>query len=547
MKDDLKLRDYQNECLIALRNRYLAGKRRQLVCLPTGTGKTVIFAQFPAFFNMKKRMLVLAHREELLVQARDKILRANPHLNVDIEQASRTADENSDVVIAGVQTIGRRDSKRIKKMDPEQFYLIVVDEAHHATAETYRRTLDYFQVFEKDTQKMLVGFTATPKRGDGEGLDQVFEEISFSKSLPEMIEAGYLTPLAAYRIETDVDLSGVHTRMGDFVTGQLSKTVNIDARNALIVKVYQEHLKTRQTLCFCVDVNHTLTLADAFRKNGIPTAAVTGSMDRDERGKALSEFQSGKCRVLTNCMVLTEGYDETSIAGIILARPTKSPLLYTQMIGRGTRLHPGKADVVVIDIVDVTRDNKLVNLSTLFGLPPQFDMEGHTTQQVQDALNWVEENRPWVRTDLATSMSDLRYKCQKISLFDMKTPGEITQYSDYAWMKTGPASYRLNLANHESVMISSTILGEYEVSLRRFHLEETLGKTPALVHAVAAADRYVERNKKDSLKLVNRKSTWRHQPVSAKQRKILESRGLTVPKKMTKGQASHIIGLLFHK
>ncbi|MBN1997741.1 DEAD/DEAH box helicase [candidate division KSB1 bacterium] len=543
----MNLRDYQTECLNALRSRYLAGKRRQLVCLPTGTGKTVIFAQFPAFFNMKKRMLVLAHREELLNQARDKILRANPHLNVDIEQANRTADENSDVVIASVQTIGRRDSKRIKKMDPDQFYLIVVDEAHHATAETYRRTLEYFKVFEENTKKLLVGFTATPKRGDGEGLEQVFEEISYSKSLPEMISAGYLTPLAAYRVETDVDLSGVHTRMGDFVTGQLSRTVNVNERNALIVKVFRDFLQSRQTLCFCVDVNHTLTLAEGFRKNDIPTAAVTGSMDREERAKALADFQSGKCRVLTNCMVLTEGYDETSISGIILARPTKSALLYTQMIGRGTRLHPGKKDVVVIDIVDVTRDNKLVNLATLFGLPPAFDMEGHTTQHVQEALNWVEENRPWVRTDLATSMSDLRYRCQKISLFEMQTPDEITQYSDFAWMKTGPGSYRLNLANSETVIIAPTILGDYEVTLRKFHREETLGKTPALIRALGAADRYVEINKKDSLKLVNRKSAWRHQPVSARQRQILESRGFTVPKKMTKGQASHIIGMLFHK
>ena len=347
-KKSFSLRDYQIECLTAIRDRYLAGVRRQLTCLPTGSGKTVIFSEFPKFFRMKKQMLVLAHRAELLDQACDKLRQANPDLRVEIEQAGRVADPDSHVVVASVPTLGRKGSGRLPRLDPDRFFLIVVDEAHHATAKTYRRILKYFGVFEPDTPKLIVGFTATPKRGDGEGLDAVFEEIVFSRTLPEMIGAGYLSPVAGFRVETDVDLSRVKTRMGDFVVSHLSEAVNVEQRNSLVVDVFRSRLKEKQTLCFCVDVAHAHSLAEAFNAGGIPAGAVTGDMDHSERTKILTGFRTGSIRVLANCMVLTEGYDEPSVEGIILARPTKSTLLYTQMIGRGTRLHPGKENVTVL-------------------------------------------------------------------------------------------------------------------------------------------------------------------------------------------------------
>jgi ATP-dependent helicase IRC3 len=234
----LKLRDYQRECLKAVYENYRTGIRRQVVSLPTGSGKTVIFSELPRYLKMKKKMLVLAHRSELLEQARDKIRQANPDLRVEIEQAGRVAGPESQVVVASVPTLGRENSKRLRRLDSEDFYIIVVDEAHHSTAKTYVRVLKHFGVFEKTGRKLLVGFTATPKRGDGKGLDAVFQEIVFSRTLPEMIDAGYLSPVAGYRVETDVDLSRVKVRMGDFVASQLSAAVNIEQRNELVVKVY---------------------------------------------------------------------------------------------------------------------------------------------------------------------------------------------------------------------------------------------------------------------------------------------------------------------
>lgn len=540
----MKLRDYQQECLDAVKDRYKAGVRRQLVCLPTGTGKTVIFAQFPRFFRMKKRMLVLAHREELLDQARDKIRRANPDLKVEVEQAGRAAADDADVVIASVPTLGRKGGARITRLNPDQFYLLVVDEGHHATAVSYRRTLDYFGVFTANTRKLLVGFTATPKRGDGQGLDAVFEEITFSRSLPDMMRAGYLAPLAAYRVETDVDLSGVKTRMGDFVAGQLSRAVNVSARNALVVKVYRERLAGRPTLVFCVDVAHAHSLAEDFRKANIACASVTGEMDHESRAQALRAFSAGKVDVLTNCMVLTEGYDETSIAGIILARPTKSTLLYTQMIGRGTRLHPGKKNVTVIDIVDVTRDQKLVSLPSLFGLPADCDLEGRTTQEAQKAFEWVAANRPWVRTDLACSLTDLRYRCRRIALFDLETPSELLAVSEYAWIPIGGNRHRLNLSHGERIVTAPTILGKWEALLEGGDNEQVIIRADNLSKAIRAADSFVKHERISSVPLVTRHTRWRRQPASEKQLDILRRLGIEIPRGLNRGQASRIIGML---
>jgi ATP-dependent helicase IRC3 len=539
-----RLRNYQRKCLAAIRDRYLAGIRRQLTCLPTGSGKTVIFAEFPRYFRMKKQMLVLAHRAELLDQACAKIRLANPNLRVEVEQAGRSADPDSHVVVASVPTLGRKASKRLNLLDPDRFFLIVVDEAHHATAKTYRRILKYLGMFDPETRKLLVGFTATPKRGDGEGLDAVFQEIVFSRSLPEMISAGFLSPVAGYRVETDIDLSLVKTRMGDFVTSQLSMAVNVDARNNLVVKVFRSHLKDRKTLCFCVDVAHAHSLANAFNAEGIPAGAISGNMEGSERTRVLADFSNGTIQVLANCMVLTEGYDEPSVEGIILARPTKSTLLYTQMIGRGTRLHPGKDDVMVVDIVDVTRDHSLTTLPGLFGLSGKFDLEGHTVEEVQKALRWVETYRPWIPITKAMSLTDLRYRCRKINLFDLEIPEELLGYSRYAWVSIGKGAYRLGLSEGRAIMVAPTILGDWEVLLSRRGGETVLASSQDIQTAIMEAENHVMENLSECVGLVTRDTRWRRDPATKKQINVLRAKKLDVPEGLTKGQASHLISML---
>jgi len=547
MQGQVELRDYQRECLAAIFRRYKAGVRRQLVCLPTGTGKTVIFARFPSFFRMKRRMLVLAHRAELLHQARDKLLAANPALKVEIEQAERSASGDSDVVVASVPTLGRRESRRLAALDPDQFSIVVVDEAHHATAESYQRIVKYLGLLEPDTKKLLVGFTATPKRSDGIGLDAVFDEISFSRTIPEMMHAGYLAPVAGYRVETDIDLSRVKTSMGDFVVSQLSDAVNIESRNALVVKAFRELVPDRRTLVFGVDVAHALALSAAFNHYGIAAAPVTGDTPPDARSNTLAAFSAGRIQVLTNCMVLTEGYDEPAVDGIILARPTKSALLYTQMIGRGTRLHPGKNDVTVVDVVDNSSKHRLVTLPSLFGLAPDFNLKGRTTSDVQRAMKWVEANRPWVKADLAADLDDLRLRCTRVDLMGLRLPDELKGLALFAWAAVGRNAYRLGLGQGEYLTCALTMLQQWEVVLGSRHIEEDGSIVAAerrLDLAIRKAEQYVRQKRPGALDLVDLRASWRRLPATEKQIGRLKRAHLVPPPRISRGQASHLIAML---
>ncbi len=544
----MKLRDYQLECLESILDRYRAGIRHQLVCLPTGTGKTVIFSQFPVFFRMKRRMLVLAHRAELLNQARDKLLAANPALQVEIEQAGRTASESSNVVVASVPTLGRSGSARLTRLDPSQFSIVVIDEAHHATAETYGRIIGHLGLDQPGSSKLLVGFTATPKRSDGVGLHGVFDEISFSRTIPEMMAAGYLAPVAGYRVETDVDLSRVKTRMGDFVVSQLSRAVNVEDRNALVVKAFRELVPDRRTLVFCVDVAHALDLAAAFAHYGIAAAAVTGDTPFGERAEMLAAFSSGRLQVLTNCMVLTEGYDEPAVDGIILARPTKSNLLYTQMIGRGTRPLAGKRDVTVVDMVDNSMKHHLVTLASLFGLAGRFNLKGRTTTEVERAIEWVETHRPWVRTDIATDLDDLRLRCQRVDLLQLRLPDELAG-ADFAWVAVGRNSYRLGLGRGEFLTCAPTLLDNWEVVLRSPDPQangSVVAAETELDGAISRAEDYVRQALPDALALVDLGASWRWQPATEKQIERIRRAHIEPPPKISRGQASHLIAMLCH-
>jgi ATP-dependent helicase IRC3 len=260
--------------LTRIHEAYRTGKRRVVVSLPTGTGKTVVFAHFPQYFKMKKRLLVLAHREELLLQARNKFLDVDPGLKVEIEQSGSRASQDAKVVIASVPTLGRSGSSRLKQLNPDDFFLIVVDEAHHAVAPTYRRIFEHFGLFNADTPRYLVGFTATPRRGDKQGLGEVFQEVCYARDLREMILAGYLCHIAGWRVDSDTSLDEVKVRHGDFVESQLAAVVNTGDRNQLLVNAYRQYAKGRRTIVFCVDVEHAKAVSTTFQSAGFRAAAV---------------------------------------------------------------------------------------------------------------------------------------------------------------------------------------------------------------------------------------------------------------------------------
>src|SRR5437879_4287236 len=389
------LRDYQREALRAVRDAYIAGKRRVIVSLPTGTGKTVVFAHFPRVLNMKKRLLVLAHREELLLQARDKFRSIEPELKAEIEQAGTHAAADAKVVIASVPTLARN-AARLSRLQPDQFSIVVVDEAHHAVAPSYRRIFDHFGLFESGASRYLIGFTATPRRGDKQGLGEVFQEVCYARDIREMIADRYLCPIIGWRVNTDLSLDDVKLRHGDFIESQLARVVNTPLRNNLLVKAYRDFAPGRRAIVFCVDVAHAKDVHRVFAEAGIRAATVWGALSRDQRRSTLAAFSAGEIDVVTNCNVLTEGFDEPRVDCVIMAPPTKSKLLYAQMLGRGTRLHPGKKDLVVIDVADNSRTHQLPGLHTLFNLPLNMNLKGGNALEVERQIERFNRTQPWI-------------------------------------------------------------------------------------------------------------------------------------------------------
>lgn len=363
------LRAYQREAIDSARAAFQAGQRSTLVVLPTGAGKTVIFAEIArlsALRGGRGAVLVLAHRRELIDQARAKIQRAAPDARVDVEQGRHRADRAADVVVASVPTLSR--GKRLGTWPRDAFSLIVVDEAHHALAASYRRILDHFG------RARVLGFTATPDRGDGGSLAEVFQSVAYSRSMLDLIRDGHLVPLRARTVHVDAfDLEGVQLVGGDFdgagIAAALGEPGVIEALADLLV----EHHEGRATLVFVAGVDRAHELAEALEARDAGGAvAVDGTTPDEERAAAFDAFQAGAVRFLVNVGVATEGTDLPRCACVAVARPTMSRPLLVQMVGRGLRLFDGKADCLVLNFAPSNARHRLA-LPTDALLPPEAD------------------------------------------------------------------------------------------------------------------------------------------------------------------------------
>jgi ATP-dependent helicase IRC3 len=377
----LQMRPYQDEALAAITEARERGIRRQLVALPTGAGKTVIFSELAR--RATRPVLVLAHRAELVNQARDKLARAiGDDQAVAVEQASQHASAVAKVVVASIRSLrsGRLDRLRAAW----DFEWVIYDECHHSPADDNLRVLRELGVFEADWTGTLVGFTATTLRGDGIGLDTVFEEIVCSRTISDLIAEEYLVPLCGFRVATSTDLEAVSPGTGgDFPVEELAEAVDIQERNSLVARSIQELARDRRTIVFCVTVAHAKHLARALTGLGVACRAVYGSMKVEERAQTLADFRRGDLAAITNIGVLTEGFDDPGVSCIAMARPTRSEGLYAQCIGRGTRLAEGKKDCLVLDFVDLS-DLELVTLPRLHGMPTDLDLQGQRADEAEE-------------------------------------------------------------------------------------------------------------------------------------------------------------------
>ena len=532
----IQLRPYQQEALDAVNAFSDKGINRQLVVLPTGAGKTVIFSHLPQTKNDSLPMLVLAHRAELLYQAKEKIGWSNPELDIQIEQADNVAG-HCDVVVASVPTLGRAESERILKYPKNYFKTIVIDEAHHAAAPTYRRILDYFN------PSLLLGVTATPQRSDNTRLTDVFDEIVYYKTIQDLIEDGYLCSLVGYRIKTNTDISGVATNEGDYVASQLEDAIDTPERNAHIVAAYHSLVPESKAIVFCAGVKHANNLASSFSATQVPTEVILGDTSTQDREHILARFKSGKTRVLVNVGVLTEGFDEPSIQSIILARPTRSTLLYTQIVGRGTRLYEGKPHCTILDFVDTTKGKKPIGLPSLLGLPPEFDLQGQDLIEVAKKYKELEDYCPGEAVRVLDP-NDIELAYKRINLFMPPPPNEfVQQYSRYVWAEVAENDFHLGIDNNNSLRIYVDALGRWLVEFR--YRSQTKNETHILGYpedmreSFVRADRWITNNF-DS-KLIESDAAWRSDGPSDAQRKLLKRIGVPVTSDMTKGTASQII------
>src|ERR1700746_824567 len=538
------LRAYQSEALKAVLDAYKAGKRRVIVSLPTGTGKTVVFAHFPRVLNMKKRLLVLAHREELLLQARDKFRSIDPELKVEIEQAGTHAGAHAKVVIASVPTLARSGAP-LSRLQPDEFSIVVVDEAHHAVAPSYRRIFDHFGLFEPHVSRYLIGFTATPRRGDKQGLGEGFQEVCYARDMREMSADRYLCPITGWRVASDLSLDHVKVRHGDFIESQLAHAVNIPLRNRLLVKAYRDFALGRRAIVFCVDVAHAKDVHRVFAEAGIRAATVWGALSRDQRRSTLAAFSAGEIDVVTNCNVLTEGFDEPRVDCVIMARATKSKLLYAQMLGRGTRLHPGKKDLVVIDVADKPRTHQLPGLHTLFNLPLNMNLKGGNALEVERQIERFNRTQPWIDISRIRTPEDLKVAAERIEFFNFDPPAEIRAYTQNTWQAV-PAGYRLGLPEGEWISIEPNLLDAWDIRLSSVRQSSVLllSRATSLAAAVASADRFVVLHRPDARRLVERSAHWRNELPSDKQKQVLALNRIPVPQGLTRGQAAQMISQL---
>lgn len=344
----MALRPYQSEAMQAVLREWEGGHLRTLLVLPTGTGKTIVFSKIiEELVKRGERVLVMAHRGELLEQAADKLANATG-LGCAVEKAQESClGSFFRVTVGSVQTL--MNPKRLALFSESYFNTIIVDEAHHCASDSYQRILNYFKGAK------VLGVTATPDRADMVNLGTVFDSLAFEYTLPKAIREGYLSKIKAQTIPLQLDLRSVGVQAGDFKTSELGSA--LDPYLEQIAEEMKHYCQGRKTVVFLPLVKTSQKFTALLNERGIKAVEVNGSSE--DRKEILADFDAGKYDVLCNSMLLTEGWDCPSVDCIVVLRPTKSRSLYCQMVGRGTRLSPGKTHLLLLDFLWLINKHEL--------------------------------------------------------------------------------------------------------------------------------------------------------------------------------------------
>ena len=542
-------RPYQTAFGEAVISAYDQGWHQQIASMATGTGKTYCFSRL--FEKLRSRlpgqMLVLAHTDELCKQNFDGLVDVNPCTKVSMEKADQHADPNADIIMASVQTVGRKNTPRLKQFNNETMDKVVVDEAHHSCADSYLNVLAHFKVRDEGTKKLLLGMTATPTRTDGKSLGDIYKKMVYLYSLRQAIEDGFLVKVRGYRCTTNSDISKVSISGGDLNAGELIEAIDNPDRNKRVVKAWLDLCEHRKTVIYSVRIDHALHLAFEFKEAGIPCEAVWG-VDPD-RGLKLQWHKNTAGSVLVNAALLIEGYNDPSISCIVIAAPTASSVKFTQMCGRCTRLFPGKVDSIILTMDDIAGNHSLISLPMLMGMPAALDLQG---QSITDAVKLIEEMQDEHSNVDFSKLKDIekiKQFIEEVNLFEIRFPKEVEESSELRWCRAVDGGYTMKILRPKTdttgtkpgrVRIYENVIGQWEI---RGEIKERqfLGLRNSVEEAFACADQQIRERSPESMVLLNRKADWTNKPAT-KPQKILLSRlygkGKAWPEDLTQGQAS---------
>lgn len=517
----MQLRPYQREAIDAVIAARRRGVKRMLIALPTGAGKTVIFSELIRL--ARRDVLVLAHRDELLSQARTKIeaalRRAGDRRRVEIERGATRASSSARVIVASIRSLHPERIGRV--LAGRDLRLVIYDECHHAVAAANREVLARVGVFADDWPGTLVGLTATTRRADGRGLGEVFEEIVAERTLEQMIADGYLRPLRGLRIDTQVDISavptvgagreGVDEDEGEFELDALEQAVDIESRNLLVARSIVELCRDRRTIAFCVGVRHAEHLCRALNRLGCRAALVHGEMAKPDRARTLARFRAGEFRVITNVGVLTEGFDDPGVSAIAMVRPLRSEALYLQCVGRGMRLDPSAEDCLVLDFVDLSR-LEIVTSATL--------LPGKAAAAVERPDEGEDEGRepvpplpPDEIDEAPLTLAELQRRLQAFDPLTMAQRDEAAAISVNAWLSRGTAGMLLHFIDHEGELREFELRPGSRRGAEIWLGSRRLARCPSMSEAIEAVDYELPRYGDPASARPD--AAWRLHPVTA--------------------------------
>ncbi|KAK0208060.1 P-loop containing nucleoside triphosphate hydrolase protein [Desarmillaria ectypa] len=599
------LRPYQQQCIDECVGALATGALRIGVSLPTGSGKTTVFisllSRLPQINGHGKKALIIVNSIELARQSAEQVVRLFPHWSVEIEQgAKHVASGRADITIATYQTLIQ--PERIKKFKPAVLKGIIIDEAHHAAAPSYRRILSHFDAgiphpealptaADPDHKIPIIGFSATFSRHDGLKLGVVFDKIVYHKDFLTMIKDQWLCPVRFTTTKADMNLDDVtvNSRNGDFNATSLAHVVNTETINTLVVQTWLEKAAIRKsTLVFCVNVAHVHSLTQAFRQFGIDARYLYAKTPAPERKALIAAFKAGNFPVLINCAILTEGADIPNIDCVMVVRPTRSRNLFAQMIGRGMRLSPetGKEDCRIIDFVDSnTRISGVISTPSLFGLDPdEIDINDESLESMERRVNdantsygYAAENVPKPETVTYVDYND--------PLSFLKLPSDspnVRNLSNNAWIAIGKEKFileclgkgyiKIELVKEDDAepywkaMFTPAGLDKttaYQLKISPFMRARNVCKSSSLDEAIKACDTYAKAKavRGPMAKGLLRSAQWRKTPATDSQ-KVIVAKRYKLPaeeidsnadnlvalriSKMTKGEAADTITRLKH-